>query len=620
MNKALKVSCIIFFTTLLCFTSPVSAENSPDFTQMDREINLNPWLSYQKIIGFESQSQTYTEIEYLWWLVRKAQTENLIYFYEDFDETVRLAISFINVNTPLEIQARLNTFLGLSLRRAGKYQDSELALEKALKQAKQVDFKKLYIFAKQELAYTKTLTELFETSLVDIQEAYVEAFALQDQLLIATINETYGAIYGYLNDYEKSIEYYQKAFESYKSLQYPAHVAEAVYGLAATYRYWKKYELAIEYFQLYQTKIAYTPNSNISFFAAYGIGMTLAEQGSCEQAILKIDEALKLKGLVDYNAELYKRKASCLIALDNLTGAEKALEHAKLAFSQVPEIDGTKWQLEIIKISATLAFAKNDFAMAYQQLNEFNEKNTALLIRNSSEQLLKVRAIQEQERKNIVNALVKERGQVETLKREQQQALVEKTTYINIFLVIIAITVLIVIIMQYRANRKMRLLTIEDSLSGLYNRRYVFDYLNKLVATDSNVNNLAIILIDIDDFKLINDKFGHPVGDIVIKKIAEIGQKLLRKGDVMGRIGGEEFLCILPETDIQEVRTVAKRLLTQISEQQFIDHSTKQITVSMGIACMVDTHFQDVNQLYINADEALYQSKHSGKNTVTVFE
>ncbi len=619
MRKALQVYCTIFILLCCGHTVDVIASDRFEFSEMGNEIYLQPWLSYQKIIAMQSVAESYDESQYLWWLVRKAQTENLIYFYDDFTATVKQAISLVTPQTSLTIQAHLNLYQGIIYQRQGNYSLSEAVLTKALSQAKKAKLRYLYVYGKQELAYTKTLTELFEMSLVDIQEAYVEAFALKDQFLVASINETYGAIYGYLQDYEKSIEYYQRALETYKYLHYPAHIAEAIYGLASTYRYWKKYDLAIEYFQRYQKSIDYTPNSNISFFSAYGLGMTYAEKGDCKLAITTIDRALKLQGLVDYNAELYKRKASCLITLGQLDAAENALFNAASEFSKVPEIMGTAWQLEVIKISGELAHARGDFNLGYKMLEQYYRQYTKLLINKSSNRLLKVRANLEVERQKITSALDKKRSEVELLELEKRKNVSVQAVYFNIFIVCMSLVVLVVMLVQYRNNKKMRLLTIKDSLSDLFNRRYIFEYLSKAITgSEPDKMQLSVVLIDIDDFKKVNDKFGHPIGDEVIRRVADIGKQVFRQGDVFGRIGGEEFLCILPRTDISEAKKVAERFLALINQSKMIAGQQDTVTVSIGIAGVSEHCFED-KQLYINADKALYQAKHLGKNQINVF-
>ena len=619
MNQALQAIYVSIVIILLSFSVASIANETIDFENMEHEIYLKPWQSYQKIIAVESAAQSYNELTYLWWLVRKAQTENLIYFYDDFSHTVTLASGLVSSKTPLEITARLSLYQGLIDRRNGHYKSSSVALSKGLMQAKEAKLSRLYIYTKQELAYTKTLTELFDTSLVDIQEAYVEAFALKDQFLIASINETYGAIYGYLNDYKKSIEYYHRAYDAYQNLQYPAHIAEAIYGLASTYRYWEKYDLAIEYFEKYQQQINYTPNANINFFAEYGLGMTLAEKGDCLEAITIINRALKLKGVIDYNAELYKRKASCLIELGQLDAAEEAIFEAASIFANIPELIGTTWQLEVIKLSSVLAYARKQYDIGYNMLNKYHIEHTDLLIKNSSDRLLKVRARMEVERHKIAQNLAEKRSQVQLLELEKQQNDNVIQIYFNIFIITAIFIVIVVMVAQYKTNKKMHLLSIKDSLTGVFNRRYIFEYLEEAIqGRDPDKFSTTVVLIDIDDFKVINDTYGHPVGDDVIRKIAQVGRDVFRQGDIFGRIGGEEFLCILPRTTVLEATKIAERFLALVSSSTMVEGQQDKITVSIGIAAL-SSQCQDINQLYINADQALYQAKHSGKNQVHVF-
>lgn len=619
MKKALQAIYAGLIITLLSFSIGSIANESIDFKNMEHEVYLKPWQTYQAIIGLESAAQSYDELTYLWWLLRKAQTENLIYFYDDFNQTVSQAKGLVSSSTPLAITARLSLYQGLIHRREGNYKLSNIALTKGLMQAKEAKLSRLYIYTKQELAYTKTLTEFFDTSLVDIQEAYVEAFALKDQFLIASINETYGAIYGYLNDYKKSIEYYQRAYEAYQNLQYPAHIAEAIYGLASTYRYWKKYDLAIEYFEKYQQQINYTPNANINFFAEYGLGMTLAEKGDCPEAIKIIDKALELVGVIDYNAELYKRKASCLIVLGQLDAAEEAIFEAANIFADIPELIGTTWQLEVIKISSELAYARKQYDISYNMLNKYHIEHSNLQIKNSSDRLLKVRARMEVERHKVAQNLAEKRAQVHMLELEKQQNDNVMQLYFNIFIITAICIVIVVMVAQYKTNKKMHLLSIKDPLTGLFNRRYVFEFLQAAIkGRDPTKMAMTIVLIDIDDFKKINDSYGHPAGDEVIRKVAQAGRDVFRQGDIFGRIGGEEFLCVLPRTNVVETKKIAQRFLALIASSTMVEGHQDKITVSIGIADF-SAQCQDVEQLYINADQALYQAKRLGKNQVHVF-
>jgi diguanylate cyclase (GGDEF)-like protein len=596
------------------------ADVSIRLLDMDDEIHQNPLRSYQQILSLENTFINMPKLQQLWWLLRKAQAENLLYFYSDFNKTVVQALALIDAETPAIIKSNLYIFQGLTFRRDAQYADSTLIFRKAMSIAQAEKLTYLFIIAKQEIAYIKSLTELFELSLIEMQEAYLEAYSLKDDFLIAIINETYGAIYGYMKDYEKSIEYYQKALNTYERLNYPSHVSEAIYGIAATYRYWQKFELSIQYFELYQDKLTYTPNTDISFFSAYGLGMTLAEKGDCLKAIDVINRALTLNGLIDYNAELYKQQVHCFIILGELDQAQTSLTKAENIFMSLPELVGTEWQLEVIKLAAELAHARNNDSVAFQLSRQYYEKYNKLLVKNSSTRLTSARAAMETERKYIEQALTQQREKVIALENDSMNQQELQNIYLLIFILCSSVIVITVITIQYMNNKKMYAVSIKDPLSNLYNRRYIFEYLsNYLKGTLIEKRELSVLLFDIDDFKAVNDNFGHPFGDIIIKDFADICHEVFRNEDVIGRIGGEEFLCILPRTDEKQCKVIAERLLKKISKKTYLEKPGLQITVSIGIATLSEVS-PTSEMLYLHADAALYQAKRNGKNNAVIYQ
>jgi len=615
---------------LLCvfigFSNYVAAKEVIDskyLRAMSEDVKKSPWPTYQKILLLEkSSSESITSESKLWLLLRKAQAENLLYFYNQFNKTVTDAQALVNASTSIELRISFNIYSGLVFQRKSEYQQSTEILSIALEEAQSHHFNFLAVKAKQELAYTRSLIGLYESSLIDLQQAYVEAIALNDNFLLAIIHEVYGAIYGYMHEYEKSIEYYKKALVGYQKLAYPAHVAEAINGLAATYRYWKKYDESIEHYKLYRQAVSYSPNKDIIFFAAYGLGMTLAEKGDCIQAFEVIEHALDLHGLADYDAELYKRKSQCLIKLDRLDEAKKALAMAKNIFKKIPELKGSRWQLEMIKINAELAHANGNNELSYRLNNEYYQEYTALLLKNSSERLLRVRAALEFNQKDTEIQLLQQREKVHLLESSQQKQENKQQSYIILFIILLILFILILLFIQRHNHTKLLALSVRDSLSGLYNRRYVFSFLTKIInATDPQKGDVSIILIDIDGFKQINDQFGHPFGDEVIKEIAQIGNKTLRVEDVMGRIGGEEYLCVLPRIDVSQCLQIAQRFVDNVSKHTFItkDKQSVKITISVGVSS-TSRNINKSNLLYLYADKALYHSKYNGKNRVSEYQ
>jgi len=350
--------------------------------------------------------------------------------------------------------------------------------------------------------------------------------------------------------------------------------------------------------------------------------MSLAEKGSCIQALVIINTALTLHGQVDYNAELYKRKASCLIELGRLGEAKQALDAAKKIFISIPELTNTRWQLEVLKISANLAHAYHDDKQAYLLMNEFHQKSTKLQLKNSSERLIKVRSALEIDRRDTEISLLHQRAKVQALLMEKKRQQVNSQHYFIIVIVIFIILILIFLLAQHKYTRRLLAISVHDSLSGLFNRKYIFDFLEKTItATSLKKGNLAVILLDIDDFKHANDHYGHPFGDQVIKQISTICQTTLRNEDVVGRIGGEEFLCVLPRTDQRESKRIAQRMLYNIAQHSFLTKSGEyySTTVSIGIA-NITPKTSNSTELYVQADKALYHAKHLGKNLIISYQ
>lgn len=166
-------------------------------------------------------------------------------------------------------------------------------------------------------------------------------------------------------------------------------------------------------------------------------------------------------------------------------------------------------------------------------------------------------------------------------------------------------------------HRKLFDFAVRDALTGMYNKRFVLNEMENLMRiARRNGRIFCIILIDIDDFKLINDRFGHPSGDEYLKHLAGLIHHSLRDQDIAGRIGGEEFLIILPETAIDGAFQLAVRIRKNVEE--FVLHSqdkTIRTTISAGV-CQFESRIEDVREFLDMADQALYEAKKAEKNKV----
>lgn len=154
-----------------------------------------------------------------------------------------------------------------------------------------------------------------------------------------------------------------------------------------------------------------------------------------------------------------------------------------------------------------------------------------------------------------------------------------------------------------------------DKLTGLFNRNK-FDeiYTKELKRAKRYKNNLSMILFDIDDFKYVNDTFGHQIGDEVLKEISKLLSNTIRETDISVRWGGEEFLILLPQTDLFGAQAVAEKLRLNI-KNEVITQKQLNITASFGVTQMND-EIDDENLFVSRCDKLLYKAKNSGKNIV----
>jgi two-component system cell cycle response regulator len=164
-------------------------------------------------------------------------------------------------------------------------------------------------------------------------------------------------------------------------------------------------------------------------------------------------------------------------------------------------------------------------------------------------------------------------------------------------------------------------LALTDPLTSLYVRRYGEAHLGELMERiNQNVTSAAVLLFDVDHFKRVNDTHGHDAGDDVLRELAARTIKSVRSVDLAVRWGGEEFLVVMPETDLANAAAVAERLRATVAKDPFTVRSTGEklaVTISVGVAAAISGG-DHCNRLLKRADDALYSAKSAGRNRVII--
>ena len=195
----------------------------------------------------------------------------------------------------------------------------------------------------------------------------------------------------------------------------------------------------------------------------------------------------------------------------------------------------------------------------------------------------------------------------------------------------ITITSHIYMTRQEEFDAKLYKIALTDELTGIANRRALIKELEIRISEAMRYNKqLSVLLFDLDDFKAINDKHGHLTGDSILKRLTRICQSWLRNPDYIGRYGGEEFMVICPNTNLEGAKALAERIRTAIEQSDFTYGDKKIcVTISIGVT-ELSNHFDQAtsksNEIEIShdmidaADSAMYHAKRSGKNCTIAFE
>jgi len=184
------------------------------------------------------------------------------------------------------------------------------------------------------------------------------------------------------------------------------------------------------------------------------------------------------------------------------------------------------------------------------------------------------------------------------------------------------VSILTLALRNSEIHREVQEMATKDDLTGLFNKRYFLENLTKEFKTMMRYQTpVSLIMIDLDNFKLINDRFGHQAGDVILREIASLLIRSLREIDVPGRYGGDEIAIILPETVMEQAFFVARRIKRLIEEHpvRFGDESI-QVTASFGISSCPNSRIRTMEDMIVAADKALYEAKREGRNRIEACE
>ncbi|TQV76880.1 GGDEF domain-containing protein [Aliikangiella marina] len=308
-------------------------------------------------------------------------------------------------------------------------------------------------------------------------------------------------------------------------------------------------------------------------------------------------------------------------AYQNIGDLKKAKQFARVVADSPVANDYIERLVEAFEIIALHAMEKNEFEKAVYYQDKYIRAKEKLFEQAKAKQIAiefsKHRAVEKDNQIKILN----NQNRILQLEKELSEESALYNRWIIILLVVSVSILFMWVFYVKRSQQKLRYLAEFDSLTGVSNRAYFNQNSEAILNYYSKTNRTAsLVLFDLDNFKKINDTYGHPIGDEVLKLAAEACKACVRKVDIFGRVGGEEFAMLLPGCELEQALKIAEDCRAKIES---IDTSTLgmqgKITASFGVADSASTGYL-LKDLTANADEAMYLAKRRGRNRVVNYQ
>ncbi|WP_228768359.1 GGDEF domain-containing protein [Shewanella sp. TC10] len=454
---------------------------------------------------------------------------------------------------------------------------------------------------------------------IDLLDEAIMVVDKSDQLNVnrkALIYNATGSLYRRVGLHQRGYENFKIAYETWKTINDIEDMFNMQHNMlsqAIKLGDWEKAEDSI----LRQFELAREANGegDLLFFSHLNAGQLALRTYDFTQAVVHLEKALSLQ---DTTREQYFITSTYLylaLAYTRSGDLNKAAEMARIF--RLDDKFPANMKDMMLKADAIIALAENNPAKAanlFLQVVDIERENNQSIIdskvlTSSLDHNIKLASF---ENELLENRLAINELNWAAIEDKERISDLRLTLFLVLAIVLFAI---VLVLLHSRKTLKERAQT--DYLTGLANRGYTFQKGQKIIEKAIRKGHSAsVIIFDIDNFKAINDTYGHHIGDLAIKAAAKRARSWLKKEDLVGRIGGEEFLIILDNTNLDDAFTISDRLRNGIAAQSFqFEDVNVEFTISLGVATLdrVSTTLSDLTK---QADDALYQAKFSGKNKV----
>ncbi|MBU2893449.1 GGDEF domain-containing protein [Colwellia sp. D2M02] len=453
-------------------------------------------------------------------------------------------------------------------------------------------------------------------------QSYVLVEQLNNELEMMYLKSQMTGAYSNIHDNENAIKLGNEALSYFIEREFYFDALYVQSELANSYLNIKDYnkaKIAFENVIIFSKKTLSEASIPIANFGLAEVYFALEDYDKSREYLQIFHETRPAEVLTFTRVNYLVLEAKLAITDNNLVLAQEKISEVEATLDTLDKNATLSWKVKVLSIKAKIAYLNKDYESAY--LFERESKELHNTYQNTQRETIrsKFKILFDTDQTRLQNKILARDKLLDkaALKSAEQ----EKWIQYLIILFTLALTCFLIFLVrrQVKTSKYLNKLANTDALTGLANRRFTFKYAeNKLSACKNHNSPFAVVVFDIDHFKIVNDTYGHAGGDIALINIAKIANEYVREQDILGRIGGEEFLLVLPKTTAKKARMVAQRIRAAIDDNDFlINELHVKITASFGVSELSNPE-HSFNHLFQDADDALYQAKALGRNRVEV--
>ena len=500
---------------------------------------------------------------------------------------------------------------------AGRYDAAQRLFDQAVQTAERTGDGEMLADALYQRGYLRGLKGEYAAGLADLRKARTTYEKLGLAQRATTTFNGIAILYNRLGDHEQARHYYEQTLRAQTADGSRREIAVTRHNLGRVYENLKQWPKARAEFEATLDLSRELDYPRGEAYALRGLASVRNAEGQPADALglLELAELLQ-KRVPDerLRAQILLQRGVALRQLKRPGEALRALQDALAVFRTADSLH------EMAATQQALAGAQadlGDWPAAYAQQGDYTQTLERWLRSQLDQRFATLKVEFDTAAREKENALLlREKAATENALAQAQRA-----GRLQVVAIALAGALLVALgllaLYQRRHGRQMQRLAMTDELTGLPNRRDVLSKLQALLA-ERRARSCAAVIIDLDHFKAINDDFGHLVGDEMLKAVADVLRDTVPPPGCLGRLGGEEFIAVLPETSDERAIAVGEAIRERV---QSIDTSrwmpgTRGLTASLGVAVSRHGGEDDVTSMLHRADEALYRAKAGGRNCV----